>query len=195
MNAPTILTPRLTMRALHLDDDTAVHAIFGRGDVMANYVDLPYPATGWSLARVRRFIADDAASWAVHRCGRWALRSHDGTFVGVAGLSVESWLPVPAVPVGLSYYLHPDVWGQGLAREAATAALDYAFDDLGLLAVVGCVVPQNTRSVRVLTRLGLRRTATVPYTSAESGRDAEFAVYRVTAPEWAVHRAVTRVLA
>ena len=48
-------------------------------------------------------------------------------------------------------------WGHGYATEAATAALDYGFNELGLSEIVAVTVPANWRSRRVMERLGMTR--------------------------------------
>ena len=49
-------------------------------------------------------------------------------------------------------------WGQGYATEAARAALDYGFGELGLSEIVALTVPTNQRSRRVMDRLGMTRS-------------------------------------
>ena len=51
-----------------------------------------------------------------------------------------------------------DRWGQGLGRRAASAALDHAFDGLHLDEVWAEALDANTRSVRLLRRLGMQET-------------------------------------
>lgn len=174
----TLQTARLTMRPLVPADVEALWSVVGRDDVMAHYVD---SVGGWSRERTAAFIDADAASWAANGFGRWGL-DLDGDFIGYCGLSLEDWLPVlAAAPVGLSFRLHPDQWGKGLAVEAGRATLGYAFTELGLAEVVGCFVTANTQSRRALQKLGLRHAMTVPYTSTESGRSVDFEVWRATA--------------
>ena len=47
--------------------------------------------------------------------------------------------------------------GHGYATEAARAALEYGFTDVGLAEIVSFTVPQNERSWRVMERIGLVR--------------------------------------
>lgn len=49
--------------------------------------------------------------------------------------------------------------GRGYATEAALALLAHAFGTLGLHRIVATCQPQNTPSVRVMEKLGLRREA------------------------------------
>jgi ribosomal-protein-alanine N-acetyltransferase len=45
----------------------------------------------------------------------------------------------------------------GLATESAAALLDYAFKRLGIRCVVAVVNPDNSASIRVIHKLGMRR--------------------------------------
>ena len=55
----------------------------------------------------------------------------------------------------VAYLLHPDWWGRGLATEAATAALGYAFEARGWDRAIAFVLPTNIASISVLRKLGL----------------------------------------
>ncbi|UHQ22493.1 GNAT family N-acetyltransferase [Lysobacter sp. 5GHs7-4] len=54
----------------------------------------------------------------------------------------------------LGYALHPSQWGRGIAREAASLTLDWAFDGLGLHRVDAGIDPDNDASRALLHRLG-----------------------------------------
>jgi RimJ/RimL family protein N-acetyltransferase len=48
-------------------------------------------------------------------------------------------------------------WSRGLATRAGRIVLDYAFANLALEAVEAVVLPENTRTLRVLEKLGFAR--------------------------------------
>src|SRR5690606_3770850 len=87
-----------------------------------------------------------AAAWRrfLQMPGAWALQGFamfsvvekaSGLWVGQCGPGrPEGW---PGNEVGWTF--HPDAWGKGYATEAATAAMDYAFDVLGWDAVIHCI--------------------------------------------------------
>jgi len=79
----------------------------------------------------------------------------DGTFIGFIGLSIPSFQThfTPCVEIG--WRLAADHWGQGLATEGARAAVRYGFEILGLEEIVSFTVPRNTRSRRVMEKLGM----------------------------------------
>ena len=59
----------------------------------------------------------------------------------------------------LGFILHPDAWGRGLATEAATAFLAYAFATHPIEAVTADVDPRNAASLGLLQKLGFVETS------------------------------------
>jgi len=78
-----------------------------------------------------------------------------GAFIGFVGLAVPSFEAhfTPCVEIG--WRLAADHWGRGLAAEGAREMVRYAFDVLGLEAIVSMTVPANVRSRRVMEKLGM----------------------------------------
>ena len=54
----------------------------------------------------------------------------------------------------LAYYIHPDMWNKGIATEAGSIILEYAFVRLDLNRVSAVCMTQNAASRRVLDKLG-----------------------------------------
>jgi RimJ/RimL family protein N-acetyltransferase len=99
-------------------------------------------------------IAYQAAGQAERGWSVWAVeRRGDGRLLGDCGLQP---LEHRGPEVELGYDLHPDVWGQGLATEAAVAVAEAALGPLGLRRVVAVVKPANAASRKVLAHAGLR---------------------------------------
>lgn len=89
--------------------------------------------------------------------GFWAVeRLADGQLVGMCGLIKRDSLP--AVDIG--YAFPPPYWGQGYAREAASACLHHAHEVLGLTRVLAITGPDNGPSARLLEAIGLRHVET-----------------------------------
>jgi RimJ/RimL family protein N-acetyltransferase len=115
---------------------------------------LPGP---YSRAASAAFIADMERSFVERGYGLWALElPQEASFVGCAGLlAVRDELPfAPAVELG--WRLARRWWAKGLATEAASAAINYAFQDLALTQLVAYTARRNERSRRVMERLGMR---------------------------------------
>ncbi|MGH3487721.1 MAG: GNAT family N-acetyltransferase [Actinopolymorphaceae bacterium] len=71
---------------------------------------------------------------------------------GFIGLSHHRALPDQ---VEIGWRLAHAAWGQGLATEGACAVRDLAYDTLGLSALISITIAANTRSLRVMEKLGL----------------------------------------
>ena len=63
----------------------------------------------------------------------------------------------------IGWRLRENAWGQGYAREAATASLDAAFDRFGAGEVFAITVIENTASWGLMERLGMRRRVDLDY--------------------------------
>ena len=80
-------------------------------------------------------------------------------FIGFVGLAVPSFHAhfTPCVEIG--WRLSADHWGRGFATEGAAEMVHYAFEKIGLEALVSFTVPANIRSRRVMEKLGMTREA------------------------------------
>lgn len=100
-------------------------------------------------------LARDIAFWAAHGCGIWAARMA-GTFVGITGFMLRP----DGRGIALRFALWPEAQGQGLAREAAAAALRFGHDRAGLTRIVAVARETNFASRTVLGSIGMVHTET-----------------------------------
>jgi len=152
----SVATARLLLRPMDALDAPALHALMD-DPVAARYFPNPTPPP---LERVEKWVARQAASWDERGYGLWAVCLRpDNEVVGWAGLQ---YLP-DTDETEVAYQIARGHWGRGLAAEAARAALDYAFQTLGLAQVVAVVHPENTASIRVIEKIGMRFTGQCEY--------------------------------
>jgi RimJ/RimL family protein N-acetyltransferase len=92
-------------------------------------------------------------AWS-HLLGRGA--EEDRAFLGFCGLKIAN---DPGSPVEgeleIGWRLREDAWGQGYAKEAASASLDFAFSTLGAERVGGIDRAGNAPSWGLMERLGM----------------------------------------
>jgi RimJ/RimL family protein N-acetyltransferase len=85
-------------------------------------------------------------------------RKSDRALLGFCGLKIAS---VPDTPVHgeveIGWRLRADAWGQGYAREAAQASLDWAWANLECDRIVSFTIPANEASWGLMERLGMTR--------------------------------------
>src|SRR5688500_7565183 len=151
---PAIATPRLLLRPW-CDEDLAAFAAINADPRVMEY--MPKPLTRAESDGMARRISEHFVRQGF---GLWAVEVAGGpSFAGFVGL----WVPTfrahftPCVEIG--WRLAAEHWGRGYATEAARAALGFAFEGLGLGEVVSFTVPANSRSRKVMERLGMTRAA------------------------------------
>jgi ribosomal-protein-alanine N-acetyltransferase len=86
------------------------------------------------------------------------LIEHGGAPVGCIGLDDITWnmRALRLDRAALGYWIAPALWGKGLMTEAATAAVHWGFETLGLHKItVACFEP-NLASRRVIEKVGFR---------------------------------------
>jgi RimJ/RimL family protein N-acetyltransferase len=159
-----IETERLVMRRWRAADREPFAAMNADPEVMRYF---PAP-----LDRLESdaFVDRVEAHFAEHGFGLWALElAGDGGFIGFTGL-----LPMPRGVPGeggqeVGWRLARTAWHLGYATEAAQAALDVAFGDLGLEEVWSITSVLNLPSQAVMVRLGMRRFAEFEHPRVEVG--------------------------
>lgn len=145
---PVLETERLILRPPRGDDFEAWAAIARDEEVMRHLGGVKSRFDAWN-----HFTA---AVGAWHVLGFHAfsvIEKSTGRWVGRVGpLHPDSW---PGDEIG--WTLAREAWGKGYATEAATAAIDWAFDELGWTQIIHCIAPDNTASQAVASRIGSRR--------------------------------------
>lgn len=104
------------------------------------------------------FVARAEAHFDECGFGLWAVETLDGAeFAGFVGLSTPRFEAhfQPSVEIGWRFAAKH--WGLGYATEGARAALSFGFDVLRLEGIVSFTVPANTRSRRVMEKIGMTR--------------------------------------
>ncbi len=174
----TIETPRLILRRLAPEDLPTLLA-YRNDPIVAEY-------QGWesmSEAEGALFIAemmllepgmrDQWFQFAIERkadaryIGDCALHTHDDVRLGEVG-----------------YTLARSAQGNGYAREAVAAVVEYAFATLGMHRINAAVDVDNPPSYRLLEALGFRREGTVIEGAWFKGKWCSEHYYAVLAREW-----------
>jgi RimJ/RimL family protein N-acetyltransferase len=94
-----------------------------------------------------------------------ALLKEDQTPIGICGLVKRDGLD----DVDVGYAFLPQYWSKGYASESVSAVLAHARNTLGIHRILGITTPDNTGSIRVLEKAGLKfeRMVTLPGEEAE----------------------------
>lgn len=130
------------------------------------------------VGRIRQTEAENGfCFWAVERLA-------DGAFLGFCGLKRFNSEGAPeelAGTVEIGWRLREDAWGQGYAKEAATAALDLAFGRFGADKVYAITMTANAPSWGLMRRLGMTALPHLDFDMPVYGRTV---VYGIGRDEW-----------
>ena len=169
-----LTTPRLLLRA-YLAEDLPLYAALNADPEVTRYLGGP----------ISRAESDDIADWAqaLHSAEGIGLlaveRRADHRFLGMCGLHHLDWYPAD---IEIGWRLAREHWGRGYATEAATAWLTHAFTVLDLPRVISVTDKPNTRSIAVMTRLGM--TVDHYATLEEDGVTFEAVIHAITREQW-----------
>lgn len=142
-----IETPRLLLRPPRIEDFDGYAELLGDEEAARHIGGHMVRAAAW-----RKFLQQPGA-WAVQGFGMFSvLDKATGEWFGQCGpWRPEGW---PGNEVGWSF--RRAIWGKGYATEAAVAAMDWAFANLGWQDVIHCIAKENIASQRLAQRLGSR---------------------------------------
>ena len=76
-----------------------------------------------------------------------------GELVGDCGLTIQHVDGHGEIEIG--YHVRRDLWGQGLATEAARACRDFGFQRLPVDRLISLIRPENLQSRRVAEKNGM----------------------------------------
>lgn len=142
---PRLETARLILRPPVLDDLDRWAEMVSDPDVTRFIGGVMPKPVAW------RALMQTAGAWTLTGVAMFSvLEKSTGRWVGRVG----PWQPFAWPGTEVGWALHRDAWGKGYAYEAATAAIDYAFDTLGWTHVIHCINPQNEPSRALARRLG-----------------------------------------
>jgi RimJ/RimL family protein N-acetyltransferase len=141
-------TSRLILREFRPHDVDALARVLSDPETMRFY---PAPC---DRAGVEEWIARNLRRYADHGHGLWAMMlKSSGELVGDCGLTVQDVDGNHEIEIG--YHVRRDLWGQGLATEAARACRDFGFERLPVERLISLIRPENLQSRRVAEKNGM----------------------------------------
>ena len=177
--ATVVETPRLRLRGWREADKEPFHVHTNTEPVMR-----------WlGGVKTREFVGeviDRFARWQAERGFTfWAIeRKEDGALLGFCGLKrADDEAGTVLGDIEIGWRLREDAWGQGYAKEAAMASLDFAFARVGASRVVSLTVDGNRPSWGLMERLGMTRRADLDYVGA-AWAEGPVIVYVMEKEQW-----------
>ncbi|HEY0124889.1 MAG TPA: GNAT family protein [Rhizobium sp.] len=176
---PFASTERLILRSF-VPEDFEAYSAYRSLPAVYRYL---YGDPPWAHAMRERFdaglntrLSEDGD---ILRCA--VVRREDQALLGQVSLKLAS---KAALQAEVGYIFNPAYAGKGYATEAARAIIDLGFSTFGFHRVFARLDAQNTASVGVVERLGLRREAHLIENDRFNGIWGDEYVYAVLSREW-----------
>ena|SRR5271157_178649 len=162
--SPVLVTPRLLLRHATYEDAAFLLELMNEPSYIDNIGDRGVRTVADAIHYIEgKYLA----SYVRHGFGSFVVELREGSCpIGICGLVKRDALDGP--DLGFAYLRR--FWSKGFAAEAASATLEYARRTLLLRCVYGVVSPKNSRSIRLLERLGFRhaRSLKLPGLASEA---------------------------
>ncbi|AFY81499.1 GNAT family N-acetyltransferase [Oscillatoria acuminata] len=101
----------------------------------------------WIERNIQRYAQDGFGLWAL-------IFKENGKLIGDCGLVVQEVEGIEEIEIG--YHIRRDLWGKGLATEAAQACRYFGFGQLGFNQLISLINPANIASRRVAEKNGMK---------------------------------------
>ena len=180
-------TERLRLREWTEADEVDFYLVMNTPNTMRHLGGVQTPEE-WRAAceRIRSYSRDYGHTF-------WIIEDRaDGELQGFCGLKrVNS--PGAGSLTGqheIGWRLRESAWGKGIAKEAAIASLDLAFDRFAAPHVVALTVASNLASQGLMQRLGMARRADLDFWDERFGVELNPSmIWRIAAADWPAARA------
>lgn len=176
---PELRGPRVALRGPRADDAPALFELFSIPNVMRYW---SRPAMQ-SIDEARKLIEGIDEGFRNRTMLNWVITDASD---GVIGSCTLFRIDPRHRCAELGYALHPSHWGTGIAREATSLALGWAFAGLGLHRVSASIDPDNEGSRRLLLRHGFRLEGRLRQSYFVGDKVTDEELFGLLASEWQV---------
>lgn len=136
------------------------------------------------IAQTRAFIAVVTAGLVDNSNIVWGIE-YGGRVVGTIGLDCEwTMRALQLHRAELGYWIAPELWGQGLMTEAATAVVAFGFTSIGLHKITVTCFGENVGSRRVIEKVGFRYVGRAVEDLWRDGAWHDHLKFELTQAEW-----------
>ena len=148
-------TPNWILRPVADEDTDRLYALMCIPEVYRYLADGVVPPR----AVLEYWVARNHTDFAAHNIGLWVLEDDHAVLAGCVRLESQ----VGARSAELTYVLHPQCWGLGLATRMSWTVIQHALQSGDVDQIVAGADQPNTASIAVMRRLGMTFLRFVQY--------------------------------
>ena len=171
-------TPRLWLRWPRICDAASIHKFCSQWEVARYTARIPHP---YPEGSAERFIYAAREANSAGRDMTLVMTPSKGKSDAIGAISLESR---GTDRLALGFVLAPEMWGKGLATEAAEAMIGAAFTLTRTVEVLASVRVENEASQTVLRKCGFARVGTGLQGAPARGGLVECHSHRLARADW-----------
>ena len=146
-----LYTERLTLRPYQSKDGKEIFNLLKDKEVAATTLLLPFPC---NIDDAENILSDYINEQKLQKSMRWAITYSAGNeFIG--GIRLVPNLSYNSAEVG--FWIGKDYWRKGIAFETAARVIKFGFEVLKLNRIEAHAMQENTSSIKLLEKLGLKQ--------------------------------------
>ncbi|HET9234741.1 MAG TPA: GNAT family N-acetyltransferase [Candidatus Eisenbacteria bacterium] len=173
---PTLSGERVRLVALYARDIPALFRVFSDPEVMRYWLTPPMR----DESEAAEYLEKIQEGFRTKTLFQWGVNL-DGAIIGTCTLFELDFTHRRGE---IGYALARAYWGRGLAKDALTALVDFAFTALELHRIEADVDPRNENSIRLLERLGFCREGCQRERYIVGGEIQDALLLGLLRPEW-----------
>jgi ribosomal-protein-alanine N-acetyltransferase len=178
-NYPKLETRRLLLRQMDENDTAEVLNLFSSQDI-TRFMDISPLSSLDEAKEIIEWGNQQFEKFKGFRLG--IIHKENCMLIGTCG--INEWVQLRGNRAEIGYDLLKAYWGKGYMREALNALLDYAFEQLQVHRIEAMVDPLNTRSQRLLEKMGFTKEGTLRDYAYWKGEFQSESVYSMLEHEW-----------
>jgi len=177
---PELETDRLRLRRITLEDLEFYLNHFSRPEMI---VGSGFPAPEGIDGAREEILSYCVAAFTENRGVRWGIELKGSP--GLIGtLGFYNWVKEGGWRTETGYDLNSAFWGKGIMREAMSATIQYAFDEMRVNRIEAMVLPHNQRSIGLVQRLGFVQEGVLRDHGFVDGRFIDDILFALLARDW-----------
>ena len=176
---PQLETDRLILREMMLDDVEFYFRHFNNNKIVEGSCHPGPESFEAAKEELERYCK---TPFKENRGIRWGIvRKGSKELIGTCGY--YDW-DKTARRAEIGYDLDPACWGQGIMTEALRTMLVYGFEKMELNRIQAIIDSKNTRSIKLVQRLGFKKEGVLRQNSYFNGQFRDDVIFSLMKKEW-----------
>lgn len=171
---PTIITPRITLRALKHSDAKDLFECCRQPEVSEFAEWEPH----LSVSDTKSYISWVMSRYKKKQCAVWGIVEDKSQ--KLIGTCSYTYIDKNFKTAEIGYCISKDYWGKGYGTEVAGALLWHGFNIIGFQRIQARLIPENIRSKRVLEKIGMEYEGLLKKAIYCKGQPHDLMLYAIT---------------